>query len=94
MRSVPLPACLVLAKEFVDRVERIEHNLSLLDCGVREKEKKVSDERELMEAYQTLSRIEDAKRTTAAHDAARKPDWLDLEAHEPVRQRSEWTDGV
>ena len=49
MRSVPLPACLVLAKEFVDRVERIEHKLSLLDRVVREEEKKVSDERELME---------------------------------------------
>ena len=94
---MPLPACLVLAlrsRSWLIAKERIEHNLSLLDCGVREKEKKVSDERELMEAYQTLSRIEDAKRTTAAHDAARKPDWLDLEAHEPVRQRSEWTDGV
>ena len=66
----------VASKEFVDRVERIEHNLSLLDRVAREKEKNVSDERELTEAYQMLSRIEDAKRTTAANDAARRQEWL------------------
>ena len=80
----------MLAKEFVDRVERIEHKLSLLDRVVREEEKKVSDERELMEAYQMLSRIEDAKRTTAAHDAASKQEWLECEAvRELARQRAQ-----